>query len=203
MGHWVSNNWIFLVVCSVPPTPTPVLAPWPSHLAPSYNRCYISIRSHSHSDFAFSLQPVITLPYLFLLCSTYLLFPVLSTHQVLLLLFCTWPPRNKQTFSTLIFLWKCQRWKEYFPSHDLCHHSLRNFLCMYTHLCVSMCLHNNCVFLLVCIVKEIGTLLIQGMVMVTIIYVNSLWDYMDPHSSVKEIDLSEGAYKRWDNDLPK
>lgn len=59
---------------------------------------------------------------------------------------------------------------------------------VHTHTHVRMCLH-KCVFLLVCIVKEIGPTVIQGIVMVTIICVNSLWDRKSPHRSVKEIDL--------------
>lgn len=39
--------------------------------------------------------------------------------------------------------------------------------------------------------------LIQGIV----IDIN-LWNYKDPHSSVVETDMWEGAYKRWNDDFP-
>lgn len=40
-----------------------------------------------------------------------------------------------------------------------------------------------------CIVKEIGTMLFQGIAAVTVVYVNPLWSYKDSHSSVNEIDM--------------
>ena len=35
-------------------------------------------------------------------------------------------------------------------SHYLCHHDLRNSLCIYSHLCVSVCLHTKCVCFSTC-----------------------------------------------------
>lgn len=72
---------------------------------------------------------------------------------------------------------------EYIP------HGMRNS--PYIYICMSMIIYlcNNCVFLLVCIVKEIGTILFQGIATVTVVYVNPLWSYKDSHSSVNEIDM--------------
>lgn len=165
-------------------------------MTPNYKRCYINTRNHYFLAFnspssCYFFSPLVPLTIVFCLISL----PAL-------LIVVLYPPQNKQTKPSNLMPFLSFGNVKDGRVHSLCHHGMKN--CPYIYICMSMnmCLRNNCIFLLVCIVKEIGTMLIQGIVIVTIVYVNPLWSYKDSHSSVKEIDMWEGAYKKLNDDFP-
>ena len=144
---------------------------------PGYKRYYINMRNHYWSGFPFSFWPVHYLP-----CATFFSFVSLPVVSCLISLpyplTADSPKTNKGTNKHLVPLFSfenIQDWKST-SLHIIYAIMAWGILCAYVHTCVWVCACTPSVFLLVRIVKEIGIIVIQGIVIVTIIYVNSLWE---------------------------
>lgn len=158
MGPWVPSNWTFLVTCSVPlyllSYPNSYLSPITSFIGPPSIKVATS-GNYYHSGFSFSFPPAIPLLALFVLSFCPFSYCFLACRLTIPTYGCSVPPSPKTQYpSSLLNMSKTGRVLAYTLLLPVGRNSVYAYACIHARICTHVCRQNNCVFVLVCIVRK-------------------------------------------------